>query len=185
MHHLWFTSEDYDTLGANIKWNPSVKTQQDKDGLIQALLDNKIDIIATDHAPHTIEEKSGNYSKAMSGGPLVQHALPALLELFHQKKISLEKIVEKTSHHVAEIYRIKERGYIREGYCADMVIVDLNNSWKTTKENILYKCGWSPFENYQFKSKVIKTFVNGNVVYDNGALNESTNGMRLKFERDR
>ena len=185
VHHLWFTSEDYDTLGANIKWNPSVKTQQDKDGLIQALLDNKIDIIATDHAPHTIEEKSGNYSKAMSGGPLVQHALPALLELFHQKKISLEKIVEKTSHHVAEIYRIKERGYIREGYCADMVIVDLNNSWKTTKENILYKCGWSPFENYQFKSKVIKTFVNGNVVYDNGALNESTNGMRLKFERDR
>ncbi|MFM1774922.1 MAG: hypothetical protein RJA53_532 [Bacteroidota bacterium] len=185
VHHLWFTSEDYDTLGSKIKWNPSVKTPQDKEGLIQALLDNKIDIIATDHAPHTIEEKSGNYTKAMSGGPLVQHALPALLELYHQNKLPLQKIVEKTSHHVAEIYRLKERGYIREGYFADMVMVDLNNSWTATKENTLYKCGWSPFENYQFKSKVIKTFVNGQLVYDNGGFNQSTRGMRLKFERER
>lgn len=185
VHHLWFTSEDYDTLGSKIKWNPAVKTPQDKEGLIQALLDNKIDIIATDHAPHTTTEKSGDYTKAMSGGPLVQHALPALLELYHQNKLPLQKIVEKTSHHVAEIYRLKERGYIREGYFADMVMVDLNNNWTATKENLLYKCGWSPFENYTFKSKVIKTFVNGNMVYDNGAFNETNNGMRLKFERDR
>ena len=185
MHHLWFTDKDYDTLGSKIKWNPAVKTSNDKEGLIQALLDNKIDIIATDHAPHTIEEKSGNYTKAMSGGPLVQHALPALLELYHQNKLPLQKIVEKTSHHVAEIYRLKERGYIREGYYADMVMVDINNSWTATKENLLYKCGWSPFENYTFKSKVMRTFVNGNVVYDNGAFNECDNGMRLKFERDR
>jgi dihydroorotase len=185
VHHLWFTDKDYDTLGSKIKWNPAVKTTNDKEGLIQALIDNKIDIIATDHAPHTIDEKSGNYTKAMSGGPLVQHALPALLELYHQNKLPLQKIVEKTSHHVAEIYRLKERGYIREGYYADMVMVDLNNSWTATKENLLYKCGWSPFENYTFKSKVMRTFVNGNVVYDNGAFNESNSGMRLKFERDR
>jgi len=144
VHHLWFTSEDYDTLGSKIKWNPSVKTPQDKEGLIQALL-----------------------------------------ELYHQNKLPLQKIVEKTSHHVAEIYRLKERGYIREGYFADMVMVDLNNSWTATKENTLYKCGWSPFENYTFNSKVIKTFVNGQLVYDNGGFNESTRGMRLKFERDR
>jgi dihydroorotase len=185
LHHLWFTNEDYDRLGSKIKWNPAVKTSKDKEGLIQAILDNKIDIIATDHAPHTIEEKSGSYNKAMSGGPLVQHALPALLELYHQNKLPLQKIVEKTSHHVAEIYRLKERGYIREGYFADMVMVDLNKSWTSTKENLLYKCNWSPFENYTFKSKVIRTFVNGNIVYDNGAINESNSGMRLKFERER
>jgi dihydroorotase len=185
IHHLWFTDEDYEKLGAKIKWNPAVKTQKDKNGLLAALLDNKIDIIASDHAPHTIQEKSGNYFQAMSGGPLVQHGLPAMLELYHNGEISLEKIVEKMSHNVAEIYRIKERGYIREGYYADLVLVDLNKEWKVTPENILYKCQWSPFENQLFKSKIIKTFINGNVSYDNGNFDESYKGMRLKFSKNR
>jgi dihydroorotase len=185
VHHLWFSDKDYEKLGANIKWNPAIKTEEDKNGLLAALLDNRIDIIATDHAPHSIEEKRGTYFKAMSGGPLVQHALPAMLEFFHQGKISLEKIVEKMSHNVAEIYKIKERGYIREGYFADLTLVDLNKTWKVTSENILYKCGWSPFENQTFKSKIVKTFVNGNMVYDNGHFNENTNGQRLKFEKQR
>jgi dihydroorotase len=132
-----------------------------------------------------MEEKSGNYFKAMSGGPLVQHALPAMLELFHQGKISIEKIVEKMSHHVAEIYRIKERGYIRQGYFADIVLVDLNKEWQVTSQNILYKCGWSPFENQLFNSKIIKTFVNGNLVYNNGQINEKSLGKRLKFSKIR
>ena len=149
------------------------------------MISNKLDIIATDHAPHTLEEKSGNYFNALSGGPLVQHALPAMLELFHQGKISIEKIVEKMSHHVAEIYRIKERGYIREGYYADLVLVDLNTEWKVTTENLLYKSQWSPFENQYFKSKIIKTFVNGNLVYNYGILNESKKGKRLKFSKIR
>jgi dihydroorotase len=185
VHHLWFTEKDYELLGANIKWNPSIKSQADKDGLLKALIDNHIDIIATDHAPHTKEEKSGNYFKAMSGGPLVQHALPALLELYQQEKISLEKIVEKSSHNVAEIYRMIDRGYIREGYFADLVLVDLNNNWKVSSENILYKCGWSPFENQTFKSKILKTFVNGNLVYDAGVFDESIKGHRLKFSKIR
>jgi len=185
VHHLWFSDKDYERLGAKIKWNPSVKTVKDKEGLLSALLENKLDIIATDHAPHTIEEKNGNYFKALSGGPLVQHALPAMLELFHQGKISLEKIVEKMCHNVAEIYRIKERGYIREGYYADLVLMDLNNPWKVNTENILYKCKWSPFENQLFSSKIVKTFVNGNLVYDNGTFNETHKGSRLKFSKIR
>jgi dihydroorotase len=185
VHHLWFTENDYKLLGANIKWNPSIKSPSDKEGLMKTLIDNHIDIIATDHAPHTKEEKSGNYFKAMSGGPLVQHALAALLELYHQEKISLEKIVEKTSHNVAEIYRMVDRGYIREGYFADLVLVDLNNPWEVNSENILYKCGWSPFENQTFKSKISKTFVNGNLVYNAGIFDESKNGFRLKFSKIR
>lgn len=185
VHHLWFSDKDYERLAAKIKWNPSIKTEKDRIGLLTALLDNKLDIIATDHAPHTIEEKSGNYFKALSGGPLVQHALPAMLELYHQGQISVEKIVEKMCHNVAEIYRIKERGYIREGYYADLVLVDLNSEWKVTSENILFKCKWSPFENQRFKSQVSKTFVNGKLVYDNGVFNESKKGMRLKFSKIR
>lgn len=185
IHHLWFSDKDYERLGAKIKWNPAIKTEEDKNGLLEALLDNKLDIIATDHAPHTIDEKSGNYFKALSGGPLVQHALPAMLELFHQNKISLEKIAEKMCHNVAEIYRINERGYIREGYYADLVLVDLNNHWRVNPENILYKCKWSPFENQLFKSKIVKTFVNGNLVYDNGTFNETNKGMRMKFSKIR
>jgi dihydroorotase len=185
VHHLWFTENDYKLLGANIKWNPSIKSPSDKEGLMKTLIDNHIDIIATDHAPHTKEEKSGNYFKAMSGGPLVQHALVTLLELYHQEKISLEKIVEKTSHNVAEIYRMVDRGYIREGYFADLVLVDLNNPWEVNSENILYKCGWSPFENQTFKSKISKTFVNGNLVYNSGIFDESKKGFRLKFSKIR
>ena len=185
VHHLWFSDKDYARLGANIKWNPAIKTEEDKTGLIESLLSNKLDIIATDHAPHTAEEKNGNYFKASSGGPLVQHSLPTLLELYHQNKISLEKIVEKTSHNVAEIYRMKDRGYIREGYFADLVLVNIYNNWKSTKQNTLYKCGWSPFENYTFKSKVMKTIVNGHLVYDNGVFNEQLKGKRLFFKKNR
>ncbi|MBC7411809.1 MAG: dihydroorotase [Bacteroidia bacterium] len=185
IHHLWFSDKDYEKQGNKIKWNPSIKTEEDKNGLLAALLNDKLDIIATDHAPHTLEEKNGNYFNSMSGGPLVQHALIVMLELYHKRKISLEKIVEKMSHNVAEIYRIKERGYIREGYYADLVLVDLNNAWKVTPENILYKCKWSPFENQMFKSKIIKTFVNGNLVFNNNIFNESKKGNRLKFEKHR
>jgi dihydroorotase len=185
VHHLWFSEADYAKLGSKIKWNPAVKSEKDKNGLLAALLENRIDIIATDHAPHTIEEKSGTYFKSMSGGPLVQHALPAMLEFYHEGKISIEKIAEKMSHHVAEIYRIKERGYIREGYFADLVLVDLNQKWQVTPENILYKCQWSPFENQVFKSKIVKTFVNGNLVYDDGIINEGKLGKRLLFSKIR
>ena len=185
IHHLWFSDKEYERLGAKIKWNPAIKTVEDKKGLLAALLDDRLDIIATDHAPHTLEEKSGTYFKSLSGGPLVQHALPTMLELFHQGEISIEKIVEKMSHHVAEIYRIKERGYIREGYFADLVLVDLNNEWTVTPQNILYKCQWSPFENQCFKSKIVKTFVNGNLVYDNERFHENNNGKRIKFEKHR
>jgi dihydroorotase len=185
VHHLWFSDNDYESLGSKIKWNPSVKTTTDRDGLLHALLENKIDIIATDHAPHTIQEKSGNYFQALSGGPLVQHALIAMLELFHQGKISLEKLVEKMCHNVAEIYTIKERGYIREGYFADLVLLDLKRSWKVTNSNVLYKCNWSPFENQVFQSTVLKTFVNGNLVYDNGIFDDTKSGMRLKFSKSR
>lgn len=185
VHHLWFSDKDYEKFGSKIKWNPSIKTEKDKNGLLAALIDNKLDIIATDHAPHTLSEKSGNYFNASSGGPLVQHALLLMLELFYQGKISLEKLVEKMSHNVAEIYRIKDRGYIRENFYADLVLVDLDNTWKVSAENTLYKCKWSPFENQYFNSRIIKTFVNGNLVYDNGIFNENTLGQRLKFSKIR
>jgi dihydroorotase len=185
VHHLWFSDKDYDHLGAKIKWNPSVKSESNQIGIFNALHNGKIDIIATDHAPHTIAEKSGNYFEAMSGGPLVQHALPALLEFYHENKMSLEMIAAKTAHNVAEIYKIKERGYIREGYYADLVLVDLNNPWQVTPNSILYQCNWSPFDNQTFNSKIISTIVNGQVVYSNGKFNEIKNGMRLKFEKNR
>jgi dihydroorotase len=185
VHHLWFSSNDYKEKGSLIKWNPSIKTERDRIGLLQALKDNKLDIIATDHAPHTTEEKLGNYFQSKSGGPLVQHALPILLEMYHQNYISLQEIVKRTSHNVAEIYRIKDRGYLREGYYADLVLIDLNKNWTVTQDSILYKCAWSPFTNYNFKSKVISTFVNGNHVFDNGNFNESNYGKRLAFQNRR
>jgi dihydroorotase len=183
VHHLWFDDSDYAKKGTFIKWNPAVKTKKDKDGLLKALLADKIDIIATDHAPHTVEEKKQVYTKAPSGGPLVQHALLALLEMYHQGKISLEKIVEKFSHNVAIMYQIDKRGFIKEGYFADLVLVDLDQPETVAKENILYKCAWSPFEGTTFKSKVITTFVNGTKVYDQGKFNEKIKGKRLVFNR--
>ncbi|TDE53881.1 dihydroorotase [Flavobacterium sp. GT3P67] len=185
IHHLWFSDADYGRLGSKIKWNPSIKTDQDRKGLMQSLLNNRIDIIATDHAPHTIAEKAGNYFQAHSGGPLVQHALLAMLELFHLGEISLVKVVEKMSHNVAEIYRIKERGYIREGYFADLVLVDLNKQQEVTTNSILYKCKWSPFLGQVFKSSINSTFVNGNVVYEKGLVQTDIKGKRLKFEKIR
>ena len=181
VHHLWFTDKDYENKGTFIKWNPAVKTQQDRDGILKAVLDDKIDIIATDHAPHTLEEKQNNYVNAPSGGPLVQHCLPALLDLYHEQKISLEKIVEKTSHNVAICFNIKDRGYIREGYWADLVLVDIDSAWEVNKENILYKCGWSPFEGHKFKSSITHTFVSGHLAYEFGHFDESKNGERLYF----
>lgn len=180
-HHLWFSDADYATKGSLIKWNPAVKTAQDRDAVLQALLDDRIDVLATDHAPHTKEEKANKYSKAPSGGPLVQHALVALLEMYHQGKISLETIVQKAAHNPAILFRIPERGYIREGYYADLVLVDLNNPWKVQPENILYQCGWSPFEGQTFRSAVTHTFVNGHLAYHNGVLNDGQLGMRLRF----
>lgn len=185
VHHLMFNTPDYAVLGNKIKWNPSIKSEYDNKILIESLNNDRIDIIATDHAPHTIAEKSGNYFEAKSGGPLVQHALPAVLELYHNGSMSLEKIVEKTSHHVAEIYRIRERGYIREGYFADLVLIDLHSPWSVNKNNILYKCGWSPFEEKVFSSKIKKTFVNGQCAYDDTVQVQAQPGKRLQFEKIR
>lgn len=184
IHHLWFSDEDYATKGNFIKWNPSVKTAYDRDMIFEALLDGRIDVIATDHAPHTLEEKNLPYLKAPSGGPLVQHSILAMLDFYHQKKISLETIVQKMSHNVADLFRINERGYLREGYFADLVLVNLNKATQVTKESLLYKCGWSPFEGHQFKSRIEKTFVNGHLVYDQGKIDESTVGSRITFHRD-
>ncbi len=183
IHHLWFSDQDYETKGNFIKWNPAVKTAADRDGILKAVLDGRIDVIATDHAPHTIEEKSQPYLQAPSGGPLVQHALPAMLEFFHHGKISLEQIAEKMAHNVAICFQLENRGFIREGYWADMVLVDLNNPWAVDKSNILYKCKWSPFEGSTFKSKIVHTLVSGNVAYSNGSLVEGKSGKRLIFNR--
>ena len=183
LHHLWFSEEDYKTKGTRIKWNPAVKSKKDRDGLWEALLDDRIDVIATDHAPHTIEEKRNKYTQVPSGGPLVQHALVALLEMYHNGKISLEKIVEKACHNPAILFQIKERGYIREGYKADLVLVDLKNPWTVHKENILYKCQWSPFEGTTFKSKVTHTFVNGILTYENFKFPNKSIPQRLTFNR--
>lgn len=180
-HHIWFTDADYKTKGNLIKWNPAVKQQSDRDAILQAVIDDKIDILATDHAPHTLHEKQQEYSKAPSGGPLVQHALLALLDLYHQGKISLEKIIEKACHNPAILFKINKRGFIRKGYYADLVLVDLNKPQTVTKENLLYKCSWSPFEGHTFKSTVTHTFVNGNLVYCKGKFNEDKKGMRLTF----
>ncbi|MCA0131543.1 dihydroorotase [Winogradskyella alexanderae] len=183
IHHLWFSDEDYKTKGSRIKWNPAVKTAKDRTQLWEALLDNRIDVIATDHAPHTIEEKNNPYTSAPSGGPLVQHALVALLETHHKGKISLEKIVEKACHNPAILFDVEKRGYIREGYFADLVIVDLNSPWTVNKANILYKCGWSPFEGNTFKSRVTHTFVNGQLAYNNFKVLDVKAGKRLTFNR--
>lgn len=183
VHHLWFDDRDYATKGNWIKWNPAIKTEADKHGVLAGLLDDHIDVIATDHAPHTIEEKEQTYSAAPSGGPLVQHALPALLELYHQGKISLEKIVEKTAHNVATCFNIKDRGFIREGYWADLVLVNLNDPFKVTRQNVLYKCGWSPFEDQTFKSEITHTFISGNLAYTKGKFTTNETGKRLEFNR--
>ncbi len=182
VHHLWFTDQDYERLGVLIKWNPAIKTQKDKDGLLAALLDDRIDIITTDHAPHTLEEKQKPYFQSMSGAPLVQHSLNCLLEFYAQGKISLEKIVEKMCHNPAILYRIKERGYIREGYFADLTLVDLNSEWTVSKENILYKCGWSPLEGTTFHSKVLNTWVNGHLAYADGVFHEEVKGKTLEVQ---
>lgn len=184
VHHLWFSDEDYKSKGNFIKWNPAVKTSDDREHLWKALLDDRLDVIATDHAPHTIDEKKNTiYSKIPSGGPLVQHSLVAMLENARKGKISIEKIVEKMCHNPAILFEIKGRGFIREGYYADLVLVDLNNPWQVSKENILYKCGWSPFEGNTFHSKIIATFVGGNLVYENGKVNPIPQGMRVTFNR--
>lgn len=183
IHHLWFTDHDYLSKGNLIKWNPAVKSAADREEIRKAVLDNRIDVIATDHAPHTKEEKAAPYFKAPSGGPLVQHALVAMLDFVHEGWISIERVVEKMAHAPAVLFQIADRGFIREGYMADLVLVDLNQEWSVSSSNILYKCGWSPFEGHTFKSKVLKTFVNGELVYDNGGFNESVFGQRLKFNR--
>ena len=183
IHHLWFDENDYHKKGTLIKWNPAVKKKSDKDALLQALLDDKIDVIASDHAPHTLEEKSNPYFKSPSGGPLVQHALPAMLEFAHQGKISLEKVVEKMCHNPAICFNIEKRGFIRKGFFADIVLVDLNNPWQVNKENILYKCGWPPFEGEIFHSNITHTIVNGHIAYQNGSFDEKNRGMRLTFNR--
>jgi dihydroorotase len=183
IHHLWFSDADYDSKGTLIKWNPAVKTAADRSILWEALLDDRIDVIATDHAPHLLEEKDNVYTKAPSGGPLVQHALPAMLEKYHDGIISLEKIVEKMCHNPSKLFDIEKRGFIREGYFADLVLVDLNNPWKADKENTLYKCGWTPFEGYTFKSKITQTFVNGHLAYDQGNFSSERHAKRLTFDR--
>jgi dihydroorotase len=184
IHHLWFTDADYETKGSLIKWNPAVKTQEDKDALWKALLDDRIDVIATDHAPHTLEEKSNPYTTCPSGGPLVQHALVAMMESYFNGKISIEKIVEKMCHNPAKIFKIENRGFIKEGYFADLVIVNPHMPWNVKKENIIAKCGWSPFEGINFKSRVTHTFVNGKLAYSNGKVKDIIAGQRLTFDRE-
>ncbi|MEM9143438.1 MAG: dihydroorotase [Bacteroidota bacterium] len=183
IHHLWFSDADYDTKGTLIKWNPAVKTARDRQQLWEALLDDRIDVIATDHAPHTSSEKDNVYTKAPSGGPLVQHALPALLDKYHEGALSLEKIVEKMCHNPAVLFQIKKRGFIREGYFADLVLVNLSDPWQVDQSTILYKCGWSPFEGHRFASKISHTFVNGHLAYENGLFSEKRNAQRLTFDR--
>ncbi|MHC0439167.1 dihydroorotase [Flavobacterium sp. 3-210] len=183
VHHLWFTDEDYKTKGNYIKWNPAVKTAEDRAELWKALNDGRIDVIATDHAPHTKEEKQQSYLKAPSGGPLVQHAVVAMFEAHHQGKISVEKIVEKMCHNPAKIFKIEKRGFIKEGYYADLVIVNPSLPWSVNSDNILYKCGWSPFENMAFKSRITHTFVNGEMVYNNFKVKDVRAGKRLLFDR--
>jgi dihydroorotase len=183
VHHLWFDDKDYADKGSLIKWNPAIKSEEDKEALIQALIDDRIDIIATDHAPHTLAEKDNIYTKTPSGAPMVQHSLPVMLEFHHKNLIPVEKIVEKMCHTPAILFRIRNRGFIREGYYADLVLVDPEDPWTINPYNILYKCGWSPLEDTSLKSRVTHTFVNGNLVYDNGLFDESVKGVALEFER--
>ncbi|NJB36776.1 dihydroorotase [Croceivirga sp. JEA036] len=183
IHHLWFAAEDYDTKGTLIKWNPAVKTSTDRDVLWKALLDGRIDVVATDHAPHTLEEKDNVYTKAPSGGPLVQHALIAMLQKHKEGKISLEKLVQKMCHNPAILFDVKERGFLREGYYADLVEVAMNSNWTVSKENIYYKCGWSPFEGVSFDAQVKRTWVNGGLAYNQGEFATELLGERLTFDR--
>ncbi len=183
VHHMWFSEEDYQSKGTHIKWNPAVKTKQDRDELLKAASTHKLAVIATDHAPHTAEEKDNSYFKAPSGGPMVQHSLVSMLELAKQGKITKEKVIEKMCHAPADLFRIEKRGYIKEGYYADLVIINPSDSWTVSKENILYKCGWSPLEGQIFSNKVYQTFVNGHLIYDNGIFNNDIKGMALKFNR--
>jgi dihydroorotase len=183
VHHLVFSDKDYDTYGTRIKWNPAIKTENDRLALMQALKDNRIDVIATDHAPHTLEEKANGYFKAPSGGPLVQHSLVAMMEFYHQGIISIEKIVEKMCHAPADCFQVEKRGYIRKGYFADLVVLDGNKPWVASSDNTYYKVGWSPFDGKTFKSQVLKTFVNGEMVFDQGKFNENYRAKRLTFNR--
>ncbi|HKL02942.1 MAG TPA: dihydroorotase [Cryomorphaceae bacterium] len=183
IHHLWFTDADYDRKQSFIKWNPAVKTALDRIGVRQGVISGHIDVIATDHAPHTLDEKKNKYLKAPAGGPLVQHSLPALLDLYHQGVFTLEMIVQKACHNVAKLFDVSNRGFIRKGYAADIVLFNLNAPWEVSRENIMYKCGWSPFEGHEFKSSVVYTFVNGEKVYANGEVDEEIRGERLRFDR--
>jgi dihydroorotase len=181
VHHLWFSDKDYAQYGTKIKWNPAIKTENDRLALINALNSNKIDIVATDHAPHLWEEKQGDALTAASGGALVQHSLVAMLEMAKRGAFTVEKVVEKMCHAPAELFRIDRRGFIRKGYYADIVLINPNEKWTVNKTNILYKCGWSPFEDTEFSSKVMATFINGNLVYKNGVFNEHFRGKKLRF----
>jgi len=183
IHHLWFNDQDYEEKGTHIKWNPAVKTEKDRLGLWKALLDDRIDVLATDHAPHTLEEKNNTYLNAPSGGPLVQHALIALLEKVKEGVIPIEKAVEKMSHNPAKLFQIEKRGFIKEGYFADIVLIDVNKSQTVSKDNLLYKCGWSPFEGTTFSSTITHTFVNGHLMYNNGVFNDTVKGKRITFNR--
>lgn len=183
IHHLWFSDADYETKGSLIKWNPAIKTKHDKDSLLAALLNDKADVIATDHAPHTIEEKQNKYFSSASGGPMVQHSLVAMLELVHRNRITIEKVVEKMCHAPARLFEVKDRGFLEPGYKADMVLVDMEAEWKVERQNILYKCGWSPLSGETFHSAVTHTWVNGKLVYNNGMFNEMVRGERLEFDR--
>ena len=183
IHHLWFSDQDYAGKGSLIKWNPAIKTPADREGLFLALLEDRLDVVATDHSPHTWEEKGKTYFQCPSGGPLVQHSLPAMLEFHLQGRISLGDVVRKMAHAPAELFHVDRRGFIREGYFADLVLVDMNKPWSVNKNNILYKCGWSPFEGTRFGSSVTHTWVNGNLVFENGRFNEDHKGMRLRFNR--
>ena len=182
-HHLWFTDDDYDSLGSKIKWNPAIKSKQDRDALWQAIKDNKIDIIASDHAPHTIEEKNNNYLICPSGGPMVQHTILSLLQNCEKYGVSFEKIVEKIAHNPATIFNVNNRGFLREGYFADIVLIDTNTPTIVTQESLLYKCGWSPFEGQKFDNSIYKTILNGTVVYENGKVNSIPYGKKITFNR--
>ena len=184
LHHIWFSDSDYESLGSLIKWNPAIKTSDDRASIIDAINNDIIDVITTDHAPHTFEEKSNSYINAPSGGPLIQYSLPLLLEMNKKNKFSLEKIVQKTSHNVADLFQIKDRGYIREGYFADIVLFDLNSETKVSEEKILSKCNWSPLKDETFHSKIIHTIVSGQHIYKDGQLNGESSGMRMEFNRD-
>jgi dihydroorotase len=184
VHHLWFNDADYERLGTLIKWNPAIKTAADQKAIFNALVENRIDVIATDHAPHTIEEKKNKYFSAPSGGPLIQHSLTAMLEFYHRQQADLPWIVQKMAHNPAILFRIEKRGFIREGYFADLALVDLNSAWTVEKNNILAKCGWSPFEGTTFQSRVTHTIVSGHLAFERGQFQENTLGKRLSFNLD-